>query len=435
MTSTILCFVMSAVVSGNGPAPFDSPRLQAECSWLGNSYPGADAWIQQDIRALTVTPDGTVFTNVEWEEGGGNVGEYRDGRLVRYAKHTHGWGAMGGEAIAANAKYVYIGGIFHNEGGHLQDEGTWPPRGKKWFGISRRQRRDITQAAPFPGGKGGKGDTLPDCFLPVAEVPNDSTGHLAGLAASETRLYVASPHDQRIEVLDAETMERVAQWPCERPGPLQLDASGSLWMLQRVEEGKPARIVKFSVDGGIEPVPMEFPADARPVAFCISPKGQLYVADDGPAQQILVFRARGGRPIRKIGQRGGIYSGVPGAFDDLRFNQITALGLDAAGNWYVAHDGQSGGGGTVLESYSPNAPESEKLRWRMFGLTFVDMADVDPAGDMDVFTKEEHFRMDYSKPPGAEWTYAGIPVASRWALTLRATTCSYRTRERLARTR
>ena len=112
MISTILCFALSAVVSGNGPASFDSPRLQADCSWLGNSFPGAESWVQQDIRALTVTPDGTVFTNVEWEEGGGNVGEYRDGRLVRYARHTHGWGAMGGEAIAANAKYVYIGMLF-----------------------------------------------------------------------------------------------------------------------------------------------------------------------------------------------------------------------------------------------------------------------------------------------------------------------------------
>ena len=128
---------------------FDSPRLQVECSWLGNTFAGADAWIQQDIRALTVTSDGTVLTNVEWEEGGGNVGEYRDGRLVRYARHTHGWGAMGGVAIGANAKYVYLGGQFHNEGGHLQDEGTWPPKGKQWFGISRRERQDISRAAPF----------------------------------------------------------------------------------------------------------------------------------------------------------------------------------------------------------------------------------------------------------------------------------------------
>ena len=80
MISTILCFTLSVVVSDSGPSSFDSPRLPAECSWLGNSFPGAESWVQQDIRTLMVTSDGTVFTNIEWEEGGGNVGEYRDGR-------------------------------------------------------------------------------------------------------------------------------------------------------------------------------------------------------------------------------------------------------------------------------------------------------------------------------------------------------------------
>ena len=116
--------------------------------------------------------------------------------------------------------------------------------------------------------------------------------------------------------------------------------------------------MRFTADGSIEPVSVEFPADARPVAFCIAPTEELYVADDGPAQQILVFRASGGRPIRTIGHRGGIYSGVPGTFGDLKFNQISGLGLDAAGNLYVAHDGQSGGGGTVLECYSLDEPEN-----------------------------------------------------------------------------
>ncbi len=50
MISTILCFALSAVVSGSGPFSFDSPRLLAECSWLGNSSPGAAVWVQQDIR-------------------------------------------------------------------------------------------------------------------------------------------------------------------------------------------------------------------------------------------------------------------------------------------------------------------------------------------------------------------------------------------------
>ena len=83
----------TAVSRAAEPPPFASPAISHVTSWVGNSYPGAKKWVQQDIRAMVVTEDGTVFTNVEWEEGGGNVGEYRDGELIRYARHTHGWGA------------------------------------------------------------------------------------------------------------------------------------------------------------------------------------------------------------------------------------------------------------------------------------------------------------------------------------------------------
>ena len=111
--------VLDAVAA---PPPFTSPALPHVTSWIGNTYPGAKRWVQQDIRAMAVTEDGTVFTNVEWEEGGGNVGEYRDGALVRYAMHTHGWGAGGGVSVAVNSNYVFIGMAMGNEGGGLKDD-------------------------------------------------------------------------------------------------------------------------------------------------------------------------------------------------------------------------------------------------------------------------------------------------------------------------
>ena len=100
---------------------------------------------------MAVTPDGTVFTNVEWEEGGGNVGEYRDGELVRYAMHTHGWGAGGGVSVAVNSNYLFIGLAMGNEGGGLKDEHTWPPKGLKWFGVSRRLRERPLQGRAVRG--------------------------------------------------------------------------------------------------------------------------------------------------------------------------------------------------------------------------------------------------------------------------------------------
>ena len=112
------------------------------------------------------------------------------------------------------------------------------------------------------------------------------------------------------------------------------------------------------------------------------------------------------RLVGRFGEPGGL-AAANGVFGDRRFNDVRALGGDGRGNLYVAQDGQTGGGGTVLESY---VLASGHLNWRLFGLTFVDLADADPASETDVFTKEEHFTVDYRQPAGQEWSYAGYTV-------------------------
>ena len=87
--------------------------------------------------------------------------------------------------------------------GHLVDSVTWPPKGKEWYGIARRLRSDITKAAPFPNGKGGKGATLKGGFLFVHELPTEtSDAHIAGLWATDTELFAACPHDNTIRVFE-----------------------------------------------------------------------------------------------------------------------------------------------------------------------------------------------------------------------------------------
>ena len=161
---------------------------------------------------MAVTADGTVLTNIEWEEGGGNTGEYRDGALIRYAMHTHGWGAGGGLSVAVNSKYFFIGLAMGNEGGGLLDGTTWPPKGLKWFGVSRRLRSDISKAAPFARGKGGKGDTLKESFLVVAGVPEKGGSSLAGMVATEKELFVSDPNSSEIHVFDCESMTLSRRW-------------------------------------------------------------------------------------------------------------------------------------------------------------------------------------------------------------------------------
>ncbi len=360
---------------------------------------------------MAVTADGTVFTNVEWEEGGGNVGEYREGALIRYAMHTHGWGANGGLSVAANSNHLFIGLVMGNEGGGLRDEHTWPPKGLKWFGISRRLRADISKAAPFPGGKGGKGDTLRDCFLVVAETPEKGGAPLAGMVATEEELFVSDPNSSAVLVFNCQTMAPLRRWNVERPGPLALDRWGNLALLQPPVAETPGRVLCYGrVGGNGQPARQAtLPPGVVPSAICFR-NNRLLVADIGPAQQILVYApvpdAREMRLIGRFGEPGGL-AAAKGVFGDRRFNDVRALGCDSLGNLYVAQNGQTGGGGTVLESY---ALEEGRLNWRLFGLTFVDLADFDPDNDSDVFTKEEHFKLDYAQPAGREWSCAGYTV-------------------------
>lgn len=139
-------------------------------------------------------------------------------------------------------------------------------------------------------------------------------------------------------------------------------------------------------------------------------QGKLLIADNGPRQQVLIYNITGAKPVQvgTLGTKGGIYAGVPGAVGDLKFGGIAGVGADAKGNLYVATDGFKRSG-AQLKQFSP----SGKLQWRLMGLSFIDNADGDPATDaVDVYTKDEHFVMDYSKPPGKQWTYKGFTINS-----------------------
>ena len=155
--NTVAISVIVGAVGLVSAAIAASPKLDCRVSWIGNTFPGATKWVQQDIEAMCVTPDGTVFTNVAWEEGGGNCGQYKDGDVLGFARHTHGWGAGGGQAVAANSKYVFIGMQMSNEGGGLQDPETWPPKGFYWSGVFAPLASRLLQGGPIRRRQGGQG--------------------------------------------------------------------------------------------------------------------------------------------------------------------------------------------------------------------------------------------------------------------------------------
>ena len=468
---TLLFYLITAtpgaaqLVAPNGAKKIDGYVT----SWIGNSYGGLNngkgQWVQQDIAAMCVTPDGTVYTNVPWEEAGGNCMMYKDGEMLGAAMHTHGWGFNGGKAVAVNDKYVYIALSGNNEGGGLNDPGTWPPKGKRWFGVSRRLRSDFTQGAPFDHGKGGKGDTLPRSFQVVNEVPDanniDGSAAITGLWATNERLYVANPLENRIEIYDAETMRKSAEWPLPdefkgKMGAIAMSPDGDLWVLVQQPWDKPIddRFLVFDKDGKlfvkktffgfgeikhasivVSVKGSMFPAlvDIQPSAFCFDSKGQLLVADSGTFQTILIFRkirdtyihvssfSETGDSKSMIGMQYNVKLGLCNdlLYSDLMFRNITAIACDAQDNVYIASDWATNGGGTILESYAPvdepvithllqnPFPSYWKLNWRLYGLCFIDCATLDPDDETIVYTKEERYKIDWSQEPGEEWSFLG----------------------------
>src|ERR1700761_6605056 len=208
-------------------------RLNATTSWIGNTFGFGDGkWTPIDINAIAVAPDGTVYTNTVWDESGAESSIFKDGDMLGSVGDTHGWGYLGGKAIAINGKYAYIAISIDNQGGSLAGPGSWPAKGKHWFGVSRRELADPRRPAPFKPvtNIADRRTQLTASLLIVNEVNEGEHAEPGGLAANDTTLYVANTARNRIETYDAQTMQARRQIEhVESPGRLALAPDGTLW--------------------------------------------------------------------------------------------------------------------------------------------------------------------------------------------------------------
>jgi hypothetical protein len=392
--------------------------LQYRTSWIGNTYGGAqNQWVQIDAQAMAVATDGTVYINSPWDEAGRELGVYRDGKVVGLGGTTHGWGNGGGDAIAINRDYVFAGHSIDNEGGGLRKAGVYPAKGLIWYGLTRRLRTDVTHGASFAGGRGNPGGPLANSFLLVDEMPHGTDASIRGLAASDTTLYVADIGANAIDVFDARTMQQTARWPAREPGKLALDAAGGLWAIEGIRTDGQRRIVHYLANGHKTGPGFALPRGVEPVDLAFDASGRLLVADNGPAQQILIMTTGNDalQTVTTLGVRGGILAARAGVPGPLRFNGLTGVASDPRGNVYVSMNGagprdftlgNSVGNGAVIESYAP----SGRRNWSVEGLLFVDGADVDPDHPDSVYTGTKHFTLDLSRDVGQDWSYAGFTL-------------------------
>ncbi|GAB6849722.1 hypothetical protein JCM10599A_35260 [Paraburkholderia kururiensis] len=455
LAATLVCAFMAACAAiaphsahaQAAHAQAEAKALDVKTSWIGNTFGYGDGtWVQINITAIAVAPEGKVYTNAPWDESGAEISVYQNGKALGFAGGTHGWGNSGGNAIAVNRRYVFAAVAVGNERGRLKGAGIWPDKGHQWYGITRREIADPKQAAPFQPQAQQQAQQqakaadpharLAASFLMVNDVPtpgtspanaasDDSanrtgtTSEIGGLAANDTTLYAANTARNRIEVYDAESMMLKTKWDVPEPGRMALAADGTLWVLTGTHSGRAPRVAHYAASGRAIDDTFALPADTVPVDIAADSQGRVLIADNGPRQQVLIYSRSAGRYTQTatLGERGGIFAGIAGRPGPQRFNGLTGVGVDARGNIYVStngigppdsasgHNGPIGAGlGATLESY---APDGQRL-WQLQGLLFVDGAWVDPSRPDSVYTGNKRFVLDFSKPVGEEWSYAGF---------------------------
>lgn len=385
MRLMIACFAVVSLSAADLPP--SSHELAVSASWIGNTLSGGDGqtlglaggnignarFMQNRHEDLWVAPNGTVVLNTHWDEGHHEVGIYRNGEMIAYARETGG--GKGGWDVTGDDRYIYAG---------LAVDNTFKKRGVA------RYHWDGTMA-PWKEAQGGNRLSL--------------GAQTDGLATLNNILYASQPSEKRIRVIDTISMKVVRDINCERPGKIAIDPRNhTLWMIeQRNSNDVSSRIIHLDPEGNVLKESINDVVYARDIAF--DPiDGTLAVTDNGPDQQVHFYDVRASSPrrIRSFGVAGGAMAGPhPGRTGVDRLHGPLGIGFDGEGNLYVGCRG-SGHDGTVLSSWDRNG----NLRWKLEGLMFVDCASIDPGDEDSIYTKGERFAMDWSQVQGKEWSHA-----------------------------
>lgn len=369
-------------------------------SWIGNTEGIDTEHIMQGIDQFYVAPNGYVAAITGWDEGGHNVmGFSTDGKLQCDPQDcgTGSWGRMSGKAITYDGTYVYQAMDQGSDGS--KDDIKYPASGT-WKTIARYDATGRNNSyAPFANGKGHALHSI---------VLSTDGADPKGLVTTNNELFVAVGDQMRVYQLPLASQNTKRTWTISDPGQLQVDAEGYIWMLQPSSK----KIIRYSTTGVLQPQSISL-SSILPTGFGIdNVNSKIYVTNNNIDQNILIYSNIGSTPVPNgtFGVKGGIFAGVGvtiGTTGPLRFNSPIGVGVDKNGNIYVACNGSSSGGGAVIEKYNA----SSNREWQKYGIAFVDCADIAPSSETDVFTKEEHFVLNYNNTVvGTEQNYKGYTV-------------------------
>ena len=403
---------MALLLAAMAATPAVHAEINYTVSWFGNTEGQATRHILSDVSDMVVGQDGTVYCGSKWDEGGHHYMAIKDGKFV--AAYLHGqYCEDPDDAIAVDGKYVYVAKHIYNP--DATRESFKPEPGKNWRGI-KRYNVDGTPA-PFAGGVSKQGNMI---VVRTTQLENGARvgKGVNGLAVIDGKLYASSPDEGLIRAYDLSNLSGgvVGQFAAPKPGKLRADGKGNLWALQ--QNAGNAELACYKVTGEPAGAAIKFAPGIAPTNFAVNAKAnQLLVTDGGVAQNILVYSTEsGGAPVLTgtLGITGGIFAGSGpqiGKTGPGRFHNPVGVGVDAQGRLYVANNGtrKALGGGTVVESYTLPTDLSAR-RWVAYGLHWADGGDMSPSKSNQVFTVEERFEIDYSKPAGQQWDYKAFTL-------------------------
>ncbi|MDR1335414.1 MAG: T9SS type A sorting domain-containing protein [Tannerella sp.] len=392
-------------------------------SWIANDGGIPRTHVPHSMDALFVRGDGTVATICNWDEGGTNVGVWKDGAIVSIPMEsgTGSWGRNSGKAVAMDDQYVYQLMRFNGNSGNdeLNSNGLrrFPPRGNgiEWQLITRYNAA-TGMNAPFPEGYGPLNNMLFVC--------QQEARYLQGLAVTDTTLIVAVPGIPALSIPDSLKIfnkKTMSSTPIGGfrlladdggVGYLAADKRGYVWMLQPDRK----RIVAISLRNGGIRFTLDLPADANAKSFSIDTRAsgqeRILVANSGQDLNILIytdiysntaptlsgtFGVTGGILVKSpkpAEEGGGEY--LQGEAGHLRFPGPTGVGVDDAGNIYVSSMFVNSPS-AILYSYNE---ATGRMNWKREGLVFTSTGDFDQTQPNRVFCIEKVYDLDYAKTGG-----------------------------------
>lgn len=403
---------MALAIALIAPAPTiaDEPALQQRTSWLGetltpedaaytdnSTWPGKRRWVQTRVKSVFVDPqvsDGRVYTNSVYDESGRETGVYEhDGKLLRPVTRLYRQGD-GGIVVGGDDKYFYADFTQHKNGVDTQV-------------LARFQRGTAPHPNPYTDGS-----------IPMSDFPGGDpiasewtagrklSGKPGGLTTGLGYVFVSRPDENAVHVYERERMTLVGKHSMPNPTAMTFQHAGRiLYVLQN----KVVQEYQVQANGTLVKGATITDTGVDPVALAVN-TARLYIADNGP-QQVRIYANR--QLVDTLGQAGGLV-GANGYYGDDRFDNLTGVGVDSAGNVYVAGNGRGTYGWTDIRRFSPQ----KTLQSKVINNIFMDTVVPDPRNPGDVYSAFHHYKLDYNTTvPGAEW------APERTRLTVNRATC------------